>query len=53
MYGRRPGVAPELELAGLDGCRVDQAVALEHVDGAFEPGDVAFNDVFGSGAATA
>lgn len=43
----------EAELAAFDDGRVDQAVALEHVDGAFEPGDVAFDDVFGSGAATA
>ncbi len=43
----------EAELAAFDDGRVDQAVALEHVDSAFEPGDVPFNDVFGSGAATA
>ena len=53
MYGRRPGVAPELELAAFDDGRVDQAVALVQVDRSLEPGDVAVDDVFGLVAATA
>ena len=53
VYARRLGVAPELELACLDGCRVDQAVALVQVDRSLEPGDVAVDDVLGLVTATA
>ena len=53
VHRGRSGGTAEAELTRFHDGRVDQAVLLEQVDGAFEPGDVAFDDVFGLRAATA
>ena len=53
VHRGRSGGAAETEFTRFHDGRVDQAVLLEQVDGAFKPGDVAFDDVFGLRAATA
>ena len=53
VHRGRSGGTAETEFTRFHDGRVDQAVLLEQVDGAFKPGDVAFDDVFGLRAATA